>query len=120
MNVEEKKYLFEQLKTIKNYWVKTSFESLDGNTDWIWSDYEEEYQKLQRLLRNDEEKEAYERVLNELIKGTIHSILVMIGGGDDLADKYTVDLVVEKNNKSLKKSGALHEAFYDYLFEVED
>jgi hypothetical protein len=118
--VEEKKLLFEQLKSIKDYWVKTSLESLDENADLIWSDYEEEYQKLQRLLKNDEEKEAYERVLNELIKGAIHSILVMVDGGDDLADKYTVDLVVEKNNKSLKTNGALHEEFYDYLLDVED
>ncbi len=74
---------------------------------------------MQHLLKNDEEKEAYEKALNELKKGAIHSLLVMVDGGDDLADKYTVDLVVEKNNKSLK-TGALHEEFYDYLLDVED
>ena len=55
-----------------------------------------------------------------MLEGAIHSILVMVDGGDDLADKYTVDLVVEKNNKSLKTNGALHEEFYDYLLDVED
>ncbi|RPF54168.1 histidine kinase [Aquisalibacillus elongatus] len=118
--MDEKKQLFEQLKSIKDYWVKTSLESLDENADLIWSDYEEEYKKLQHLFENDEEKEAYERVLDELITGTIHSILVMIDGGDDLADKYTVDLVVEKNNKTLKTNGALNEKFYDYLLDVDD
>ncbi|MBO2536954.1 MULTISPECIES: histidine kinase [Rummeliibacillus] len=118
--MEEKKQLFEHLKSIKDYWVKTSVESLDENADLIWSDYEEEYHKLQCLLKNDEEKEAYERVLNELIKGVLHSILVMVDGGDDLADKYTVDLIAEKHNKSLKMNGALHEEFYDYLLDVED
>lgn len=117
--MEEKKQLFEHLKTIKDYWVKTSLQSLDKKADLIWSDYEKEYQRLQLLLKNDEEKEAYERVLNELIKGVIHSMLVMVDGGDDLSDKYTVDLVVEKNNKSLKKNGALHEEFYEYLLDVE-
>lgn len=117
--MEEKKQLFEQLKSIKDYWVKTSLESLDENADLIWSDYEEGYQQLQRLLKNDDEKEAYERLING-IKGTIHSILVMVDGGDELADKYTVDLIVEKNNKSLKTNSALHEEFYDYLLDVED
>lgn len=118
--MDEKKQLFEQLKFIKDYWVKTSIESLDENADLIWSDYEEAYKKLQHVLKNDEEKEAFESVLNELLKGVIHSTLVMIDGGDALADKYTVDLVEEKNNKSLKINGALHEEFYDYLLDVED
>jgi hypothetical protein len=118
--MEEKKQLFKQLKAIKDYWVKTSIESLDENADLIWSDYEEEYQILQNLLKNDEEREAYEKVLNELIKGSIHSILVMVDGGDDLADNYTVDLVIEKKNVSLKTNGALHEEFYDYLLDIED
>jgi len=30
------------------------------------------------LLKNDDEKDAYERILNEIVKGAIHSILVMI------------------------------------------
>ena len=48
--MEEKKQLFEQLKSIKDYWVKASLDSLDENTDLIWSDYEEEYRRLQYLL----------------------------------------------------------------------
>lgn len=58
--------------------MKTSLEGLDENADLIWSDYEKEYQKLQSLLKNDDEKDAYERILNEIVKGAIHSILVMI------------------------------------------
>lgn len=55
-----------------------------------------------------------------MIKGVMHSILVMIDGGDGLADKYTVDVVVIENNKSFRTQGTLHEDFFEYLLDVED
>lgn len=58
--------------------------------------------------------------MNEVLKGAIHSILVMIDGGDDLSDKFTLDLIVEQTNESLKKDSALHEEFYNYLLDVEE
>lgn len=118
--MEEKRYLFENLKNIKDYWVQTSLKGLEKDTDFIWSECEKEYRTLQHLLKNEEDKESYEKILNEVIEGVLHSLLVMVDGGDDLADHYTVDLIVEKNNKSLKYDGALHEDFFEYLLDVEE
>lgn len=118
--MEKQKLLFQQLKRIKDYWVKTSLDSLKDDADLIWSDYEEEYKMLQNLINTEEKKLAYEKVLNEVLKGAIHSILVMIDGGDDLSDKFTLDLIVEQTKESLKKDSALHEEFYNYLLDVEE
>ncbi|MEG6511000.1 histidine kinase [Desulforamulus ruminis] len=112
--------MLEQLKTIKDYWVYTGRDSLEKNSDLIWSDVEEQYRILQERISSREEKDAFMVVLDELIKGTIHSILVMIDGGDDLANKFTIDLVDQETKESLKGRTALHEEFYSYLINVEE
>lgn len=72
------------------------------------------------MLKDGEDKVAYESIVNELIRGVIHSILVMVDGSDDLADKFNIDLVVEETNESLKDNVVLHEEFIGYLFDVEE
>ena len=57
--MDERRILFERLKRIKDYWVKTSIESLDEKTDLIWSEYEEEYKLLQSLISGEDAKKAY-------------------------------------------------------------
>jgi hypothetical protein len=52
-----------------------------------------------------------QQVLQEKIDGVLHSVLVMIDGGTELAEKFTVDLIVEGTGESLKKGIALHEEF---------
>jgi hypothetical protein len=89
--MDMQRLLFENLKDINDYWVKASVEGLAPNTDLIWSDVEEQYKILRDKIVFDEEKIAYEKVINEAIRGVIHSILVMIDGGDKLADNYTID-----------------------------
>ncbi|WP_291573882.1 histidine kinase [Clostridium sp. UBA4548] len=118
--MDMQRLLFNNLKDIKDYWVKTSIEGLTINTDLIWSDVEEEYKILKDKIVSDDEKIAYEKILNEVIRGVIHSILVMIDGGDKLADNYTIDLIEQKTRISLKKNDALHEKFIDYLLDVEE
>ncbi|MPM43185.1 hypothetical protein SDC9_89858 [bioreactor metagenome] len=118
--MDMQRLLFNNLKDIKDYWVKTSIEGLNINTDLIWSDVEEEYKILKDKIVSDDEKIAYEKILNEVIRGVIHSILVMIDGGDKLADNYTIDLIEQNTRISLKKNDVLHEAFIDYLLDVEE
>jgi hypothetical protein len=116
--MDKQQLFFENLKDIKDYWVKTSLNGLNPDADLIWSDFEEQYKMLGDKLSTDE-KVAYEKILNEVIKGVMHSILVMFDGGDKLADKYILDLVEQKTRKSLKENISLHEEFYGYLIDVE-
>ncbi|MPN37587.1 hypothetical protein SDC9_185107 [bioreactor metagenome] len=52
--MDKQRLLFENLKDIKDYWVKTSIEGLTPNTDLIWSDVEEQYKILQdKIVSND-------------------------------------------------------------------
>ncbi len=36
--MDKQRVLFENLKGIKDYWVKTSLEGLTPNADLVWSD----------------------------------------------------------------------------------
>jgi hypothetical protein len=117
---EKQKLLFQNFKNIKDYWVKTSVDSLNPNTDLIWSHNEDEYKLLQTKVKSQEELVAFSKIQNELIKGVIHSFLVMIDGGDELADNYLLDLVDRETKESLIKDVALHEEFFGYLIDYEE
>lgn len=112
--------LLQNLKNIKDYWTKTAVDSLNVNTDLIWSQNEDEYKILQAKLISQEELNAYYKIQNEIIQGVIHSILVMIDGGDELADKYLIDIVDRETRESLQKETVLHEEFYGYLLDIEE
>lgn len=117
---DQQKLLLQNLKNIKDYWVKTSVDSLNPNTDLIWSDNENAYRLLQSKLITQEEVVSFRKVQDELINGVIHSILVMIDGGDELADNYLIDLVDRETKESLLKDIALNEEFYGYLLDCEE
>ncbi|MBI9051970.1 MAG: hypothetical protein JEZ00_21320 [Anaerolineaceae bacterium] len=117
--MKDQEILFKRLKELKNYWVQTSLEGLDEKADLIWSDYEDEYRYLQNNLSSDESKQAYEKVLDEVIRGVIHSILVILDGGDEVTDKLNIALINEDTKKSLKEGIALHEEFFSYLLDSE-
>ncbi|WP_241156787.1 histidine kinase [Bacillus sp. FJAT-42376] len=111
--------LFERLTETKDYWVNTICEGLDDKADLIWSEVEAEYEILQKKLTSLEEREAYQKVVDEVIKGVMHSILVMIDGGDELADRILLDLIERDSRKSLSIQTALHEKFFGYLLDKE-
>ena len=117
---EKQKLLLQNLKNIKDYWSKTAVGGLNPNTDLILSDYEDEYKILQTKLTSQEEINAFYKVQSEVIQGTIHSILVMVDGGDELADNFLIDLVDRQTNESLQKEVALHEEFVGYLLDSEE
>lgn len=117
--MDERRILFERLKQIKDYWVKISVESLNQNSDLIWSECEEEYKSLQSIISKEHYQKAYSKVIDELLKGSIHSILVMFDGGDELSDKFNIDIINTFTKKAFKEDGSLNEEFLDYLIDVE-
>lgn len=117
--MEKQTWVFEQLKEIKDYWVNAAVEGLDTKADMVWPGLEEEYRILQKNLQHPEERAAYQKAVNEVVQGVMHSILVMIDGGDDLADKMMIDLVERDTGKSLSDETALHEDFIGHLIDTE-
>lgn len=117
--MKKQKLLFENLKCIKDYWVDKGTKGLEPNADLRWSSVEVDIQELQKILSSQGQKDAFGRVLNDIIEGVFHSTLVMIDGGDALADKMKIDLVDFDTGESLKGNTALHEEFFDYLLDNE-
>jgi hypothetical protein len=118
---DKQKLLFQHLKEIKDYWVDVSVESISSpDTDLMWSEYEEEHRLLQKKFTNEEEISAFRKVQEETFRGLIHSILVMIDGGDHLCAEFTMDLIDEETKESLKENIELHDEFYGYLLDVEE
>ncbi|HMM21088.1 MAG TPA: hypothetical protein PKA10_10140 [Selenomonadales bacterium] len=117
--MEKQKIFFENLKRIKDYWVNKGINDLEPNADLRLSDVKEDIQELQKLITTQEKKDALKRVLNNIIEGVFHSTLVMIDGGDALADRMKIDLVDFDTGESLKGNTALHEEFFGYLLDNE-
>jgi len=117
--LEKQKFFFENLKCIKDYWVNKGINNLDPNADLRLSDVEMDIQELQKIISTQGQKDAFKKVLNDLIEGVFHSTLVMIDGGDALADKMKIDLVDFDTGESLKGKTALHEEFFGYLLDNE-
>lgn len=117
--MEKRKLVFENLKNIKDHWVNTATAGLEPNAKLIWSNVEEDIRELQKLVSTDQQKEAFAKVLNDIIMGVLHSTLVMIDGGDALADRIKLDLIDSDTMVSLKENVALHEEFYSYLLDKE-
>lgn len=74
---------------------------------------------MKSLLAEDEDKQAYKKIIDESIRGAIHSILVMLDGGDGLTDSFSIDLINSETKESLKNGVSLHEEFVSYLIDKE-
>lgn len=117
--MNEQKVLFEKLVNIKDYWVNNSIKKLRNKESRKLYECSEEYNILKTLLKSEEGRRAYEEILNNIIEGVIHSILVMIDGGDELTDKFNIDIINADTKQSIKKDIALHEAFFAFLLDTE-
>lgn len=118
---DKQELLFQNLKSIKDFWTESAVDDLNSNTDLItWTDVEESIKTMQQKLSSQEEQEAYRKVVNSVIEGVLHSILVMIDGGDELADNFLVDLIDRDTKESLQEGIALHEEFFGYLLDNEE
>ena len=118
--MEEQEILFKRLKDIKDGWVKGSVDGLKKNDSLIWSEKKDAYDILSNIINNEVTYNAYQDVLNEIIEGVLHSILVMLDGGDELTDKFNIDIINADTKKSLKEDIALNEEFIGYLLDVEE
>lgn len=47
---KKQKLILHNLKNIKDYWTKAAIDSLNPNSDLIWSENEEQYKILQTKL----------------------------------------------------------------------
>lgn len=118
--MNEQDVLFKRLKDIKDYWVNSSIKRLTSSEELVPSECDGEYDNLKALIKTEDDIKAYKRIMNNSIEGVIHSILVMLDGGDELTDEFNIDLINVDSMKSLKEDIALHEEFFSYLLDAEE
>lgn len=118
--MKEQEVLLKRFKETRDYWLETALKSLEDDSDLSWSNCEQEYHQLKRLISNEETMECYSKVVDELMVGLIHSLLVMFDGGDELTDEFNIDIINADTKASLLENIALHERFFEYLFDVEE
>lgn len=108
------KYLDEILKEC----ISVSKKSIQSNIERFWSDCPSEYDKLSKLIGNDEELlEAFLLIINELLLLQMHSFLVAMDGGAWISEKYRFDIVNKEDESIINEEIALHEEYFDYLGE---
>lgn len=117
--MNEQEILFKRLKGIKDYWVESSLKRLTSTDELVPSECDNEYDNLKKIIKTEDDIKAYKTIMNNSIEGVLHSILVMLDGGDELTDEFNIDLINGDSMKSLKENIALHEEFISYLLNVE-
>ncbi|CAM4403201.1 histidine kinase [Paenibacillus alkaliterrae] len=111
--------LFQDLKQIRDTWAQVDY--LGPNSVIPeWSELKEEYDTLRNKIENENEIVAFKKILKNTVTGVLHSVLVMIDGGTELAEKFNIDLVIMGTGESMRENIALHEEFIGYLLDAED
>lgn len=105
--------LFQDLKQIRDSWAEVDYLGPNAVIP-EWSDLKDEYLTLNNLLATEEGIEAFKKVIQDKIDGVLHSVLVMIDGGTELAENFTIDLVVEDNGMSTVNQTAFLRAAWRY------
>lgn len=112
--------LFNNLKRITDYWVETATNYLTPEADLRCSDVEKDIRDLQKVLNTPQLQAAFSNVVNDIITGVMHSMMVMVDGGDTLADEMKIDIINVEMQESIKGKTALHEEFIGYLIEAKE
>ena len=90
-NETEKEYLLD-IALSKQQWVNEFMKVLESSELPVWVENEKAFLNLKSVLNSDESKDAAIQVLNEMLSGFAHSVLVGLDGGTQLAEKYTITL----------------------------
>ena len=76
-----------------------------------------ELKNILKLLRENGLENAYSKVINELLLQFLHTILVAVDGGEWISEEFRFDIIKRSTNEIMNEKVALHEAFFDYLWE---
>lgn len=108
---------FEYLNEIIKENVKMSKDAMQSNTGRFWSACPTEYEKICKIISNEDLQDAFSLIINEILLQQIHNLLVAMDGGEWISEKYRFDIVDKENNVIVNEKYALHEKFIDYLWD---
>lgn len=105
--------LFEDLARTLQYWTDEGTTALsDPESSLLAYESEGAFRHLQSRLSSAEDKRALGLALHEILRGTIHSVLVAIDGGTEMAETQRLHLVTDGGRRL---SESLHEEFARFL-----
>lgn len=112
MNDIEKSFYLEVRDAIRNF-SQYTVDDMKGSKELEHSEVKKELEEIRKLNLSDHDLENLKKVIEDAIKGAVHSIFVTLDGGTALSDKgKALELIDRKTGKPLTE-GALHENFMD-------
>jgi hypothetical protein len=105
--------LLEEIARCHAYWVSVAAEALCEPRDLGWSDSPEAYRIIAGALRQHGCGAEIRVTMEELMRGLVHSLLVILDGGTDLARQVT--LTVQANGESVP--AGIHELWVGHLID---
>jgi hypothetical protein len=109
---------FEDLARQLEFWVEKTYRAAtDPQHDLVgWSDYVEDVRILQQMNMTAEERSAFRAVLFAGMSALLHNVLVMLDGGTELVDTFSMHL--RTSDGDLLGPG-LHDRFYEHLYDTQ-
>ena len=111
-----KETFFEDLSRHLQTWRDDIVEAVADPVTAAWSDSQQAYERLQAKSFSAKDLEDLRAVLDECLRGLLHSTLVTIDGGTALSRYGGVVLVDAATGEQLT-TGALHEEFIEFLVQ---
>lgn len=113
---EMHRLFFEDLARSLDYWVRETVEAAtNAEADVSWSSIERHFRLLQPTLATREQREAFRAVLHKALTGLLHSVMVTLDGGSELADSFTLTITT---STGATLAPGLHEMLYDHLWDT--
>lgn len=103
--------LLKDFALAKSSWVSAAEEAIATPEDVVWAEDAEAWSKLSECIQTPEAKEAFIAVVSELLSGVLHSALVSLDGGSELAETTTLS-VQDADGHEFKRF--LHEFWPEY------
>jgi hypothetical protein len=112
MNDLEKKFYLEVKDAIKHF-AQYTIEDIKGSKDTEFSAVKKELEEIRKLNLSDSDLGNLQKIIEDVISGTVHSIFVSIDGGTAISDEGKALELIDKKAGNPITQGALHENFMD-------
>lgn len=108
-----KEAFFKDLARHLTTWRDDVVHAIEEPSTATWAESQPAIERLHRSCSNVNAEDLRE-VLNECLRGLLHSTLVTIDGGTDISAAGRLELIDGDTRQPLT-TGALHEEFFEYL-----
>ncbi len=113
--MDSQREFIEELATSLDYWTDTLVRSVSDESDLRWSERPDEFRKLAEALRRGGAQDAFASVVREGLRGVIHSVLVTLDGGTQLAESVLLS-ITDDHGETFGRD--LHEQFVSLLLDT--